>query len=550
MTMVMEKKPHEMNLMEEETRWLKMFKLVDNFSPYWAFILKSMNREPNFNIATLGVFLTKGHNRVTLAYNPDFFWNKLPSDKARQLILSHELMHYLFRHFSRKRALEMRLKSKNRPILLDVLKNTNIFNVAADFAINSLLLPDIVDPKVMGEGHTGIFPGMKDLPNGRSAEWYFYELVDDEAFQQKQEVPKEVVRIVIMKRGDNSDTEREDRDQKQSKDKGNSQEARTAPPNSGDESEMGECRDLSQEDGDVQEISQEPEELSQEDEEAIEDVLGRMAEDALREESKRPTAQHSDNSFGKAILNVERLVKAGVKKYKPRQRSEKKLLRLKTAKLIRKQIVPETTRSWKRLSRYSMNGVSLPGRNKDISCKRVAVLIDASGSMDAKVSALGMQVLFGLLRHYTYNVELIGIVFSGDARTFMRAKSVSGRRLIRGVEEVPYIGGGTCVTSAFDEAIKYNPDVIVVWTDGDFPTREMPQVPSTKKGLWYFTTIGLNNVRKEIEERGNRLTPWAKTSVVGVEDFVREALESTIKIYDPDRDIGSNVPESALEIPK
>ena len=130
-----------------------------------------------------------------------------------------------------------------------------------------------------------------------------------------------------------------------------------------------------------------------------------------------------------------------------------------------------------------------------------------------------MEVLYGLLRHFTYNVELVGVVFSGSAHIFLRAKSVNGRRLLRNMTEVLYMGGGTNISGAFTKISKYSPDVIVIWPDGEFWANEIPLIHSVQEILWYLTN-GDNKVAKRNKEHYKNMTPWALTHVIDVKNFV------------------------------
>lgn len=64
--------------------------------PYYGIILSSMDRRPNKNMETLGVW--QSGNVFKLSYNPDFV-ESLPIDTTLQL-LKHECLHIAFNHFT------------------------------------------------------------------------------------------------------------------------------------------------------------------------------------------------------------------------------------------------------------------------------------------------------------------------------------------------------------------------------------------------------------------------------------------------------------------
>lgn len=103
------------------------------------------------NIKT--AYITK---EAELRYNPEFLEQENP-----YFVILHEILHYILSHFSRESG-----------------KNKMIWNVACDMAVNSILLNSGYKWK-----KSGISPADFNLPDLRSAEYYYSELMKQERIQ-------------------------------------------------------------------------------------------------------------------------------------------------------------------------------------------------------------------------------------------------------------------------------------------------------------------------------------------------------------------------------
>ena len=130
--------------------------------PFFAALSRRITKFPTTAIPTAGVKLNKESAQFEMVYNPDFM-AKL-SDEHLKGVLMHEFYHIIFEHVTG------RLPEGGMSML---------WNVATDLAINSHISDKLP------EG--ALIPGQdkfKDYPSGKSAEWYYVELQNDEQFQQ------------------------------------------------------------------------------------------------------------------------------------------------------------------------------------------------------------------------------------------------------------------------------------------------------------------------------------------------------------------------------
>ena len=96
-----------------------------------------------------------------MVYNPEFF--EKMTDEHRTGVLKHEFYHLIFEHVT-GRLPEAGMSRK--------------WNFATDLAINSHLIGELPEGALIpGEGH------FADLPAGKSAEWYFARLMEDQEAQ-------------------------------------------------------------------------------------------------------------------------------------------------------------------------------------------------------------------------------------------------------------------------------------------------------------------------------------------------------------------------------
>lgn len=124
--------------------------------PFFAAVSRRIDKRASYAIPTAGVMVNPDTAQFELLYNPSFFAEL--TDLERRDVLKHEYYHILFLHVTDR--------------MPDGV-NPRLWNVATDLAINSHLhnLPK-----------GGLIPGaegpFRDLPSGKSAEWYLSNLPD------------------------------------------------------------------------------------------------------------------------------------------------------------------------------------------------------------------------------------------------------------------------------------------------------------------------------------------------------------------------------------
>jgi len=162
--------------------------------PFLGHLMQQLTRLTSLQIPTACVSVVD--NRYSLTINP-FFFNELET-KERVAVLKHELCHLLNEHLHRGQD-----------------RDPKIFNVGADMAINQWIqnLPTfdhakaveklmesgltkeeaeskLPKPDANGRGQTCLLPKDYNLPNDKTAEWYYEAILNDpnlkEKFQQKK----------------------------------------------------------------------------------------------------------------------------------------------------------------------------------------------------------------------------------------------------------------------------------------------------------------------------------------------------------------------------
>jgi predicted metal-dependent peptidase len=125
--------------------------------PFFAAISRRIDKKAHFGIPTAGVRLNPETAQFEMLYNPDFFAGL--DDKERADVLKHEFYHVVFLHVTDR---------------MPDGAMTKMWNIATDLAINSHLhhLPE--GALIPGKEGTPF----RDLPRGKSAEWYLRKLPD------------------------------------------------------------------------------------------------------------------------------------------------------------------------------------------------------------------------------------------------------------------------------------------------------------------------------------------------------------------------------------
>ena len=126
--------------------------------PFFAALSRRIDKRATTAIPTAGVKVDKDRGTFVMLYNPEFFEGL--TDKQKLGVLKHEFYHLVFEHVTGR---------------LPEAGMSKLWNVATDLAINSHLQGELPDMCCMpGEGP------FEDMPIGKSAEWYFNKLKDEQ----------------------------------------------------------------------------------------------------------------------------------------------------------------------------------------------------------------------------------------------------------------------------------------------------------------------------------------------------------------------------------
>lgn len=126
--------------------------------PFFAALSRRIDKRASTAIPTAGVKVDKDRGTFVMLYNPEFFEGL--TDKQKLGVLKHEFYHLVFEHVTGR---------------LPEAGMSKLWNVATDLAINSHLVGELPDMCCMpGEGP------FADMPLGKSAEWYFNKLKDEQ----------------------------------------------------------------------------------------------------------------------------------------------------------------------------------------------------------------------------------------------------------------------------------------------------------------------------------------------------------------------------------
>ncbi len=131
--------------------------------PFFAALSRRIDKKAMAGIPTAGVKVNADTGHFELAYNPDFFAGL--TEKEMTGVLKHEFYHLIFEHVTGERIISATGDDKI----------TKLWNIATDLAINSNLKGELPEGALYPE--EGIF---ENLPLGKSAEWYFKSLKDQQ----------------------------------------------------------------------------------------------------------------------------------------------------------------------------------------------------------------------------------------------------------------------------------------------------------------------------------------------------------------------------------
>jgi len=138
------------------------FRLLQQ-EPFFSALSRRIHKRPTKSIPTAGVMINKSTSQFEMLYNEEFMEGL--ADDHKLGVLMHEFYHIIFEHVTG------RLPPEGMSMM---------WNVATDLSINSHLIGKLPKEACI-PGAEGPF---KEYPIGKSAEWYFSKLQNDEQFKK------------------------------------------------------------------------------------------------------------------------------------------------------------------------------------------------------------------------------------------------------------------------------------------------------------------------------------------------------------------------------
>ncbi|MCK5612634.1 hypothetical protein KAR91_62760, partial [Candidatus Pacearchaeota archaeon] len=362
------------------------------------------------------------------------------TDETLKLVLEHEGMHVLNKHIPRL----LRLIS-NEVTDEEKFKKSRVFNIAADCAVNPVInMPREVI--IGGKPFSGCFPDLYDLPDMKTTEYYFENLMKQNDQSQ----------CGTCSNGDGKGEESKgDGDGKGEKGcEGCSAGMGGEFDKIGDHSKWGNVKDIA----DVSAMSRK-----------IDNYVQEIIRDSLKSfERKR----------GSLPGYIEELITEALT---PPQVPYYQIIR----KLVKGSKYSKFKRAFTKINRkrtyvFAIDGDEnipaispFPGRTRDFTFK-IVIVIDTSGSMSTKDVMEGLSGVKSIIekdRHTETHVILVDTQIADE----YRVKKVHDINFnIKG-------RGGTRIFPGLERAKEYNPDIVLCFTDGycdninEIPRKQLPK---------------------------------------------------------------------------
>jgi len=136
---------------------------------YWGYLFSRLKRRQLPNLGAIMGVSSDLNGVISLIYDPEYI--ETMSDSEITLMLEHEGGHLLNKHISRLFKI---LADEVNPF--NIQQKMNVWNIAADCCVNTQHnMPKKVTAK--GEDYKLCFPDVYNLPEGKTAEYYFYDLL-------------------------------------------------------------------------------------------------------------------------------------------------------------------------------------------------------------------------------------------------------------------------------------------------------------------------------------------------------------------------------------
>lgn len=139
---------------------------------YWGFLFSRIRRKPSKSVPSIMGIRAESDGTLSLVYTPDLV--EKTADDQIHLIVEHEGMHVLNKHMVR--TLKIIADTPGGIKAFNLSGKGKILNIAQDCAINEQMkFPEYVT--VAGDRWPACLPEKYDMPNGKSTEWYYQELL-------------------------------------------------------------------------------------------------------------------------------------------------------------------------------------------------------------------------------------------------------------------------------------------------------------------------------------------------------------------------------------
>jgi predicted metal-dependent peptidase len=139
---------------------------------YWGFLFSRIRRKPSKHIPSIMGIGAEYDGTLSLLYKPELVEGT--ADDQIHLIIEHEGMHVLNKHLVR--TLKIIADTPGGIKAFNLSGKSQILNIAQDCAINQQMkFPDSVT--VAGKPWPACHPKKYDMPDNKSADWYYQELL-------------------------------------------------------------------------------------------------------------------------------------------------------------------------------------------------------------------------------------------------------------------------------------------------------------------------------------------------------------------------------------
>jgi len=396
---------------------------------YWGYLFSIIRRKPSDNFPSIMGVAPEMDGTITLWYNPKL--TDGTNDKNIRLVLEHEGMHLLNKHVARL----IRILSDETDITKFHIKR-DLWNFAADAAANQQAKFEQT-LCINGETWPLIFPSSLNLPDGKTTEWYFHELLkkNKDSMDKLSEEMKKIFKMLE------------------------------------NHSEWG--KGLSK--------SPDPNSLSRKIDSFLTDIIKKSVRSFSKDRGNLPAhiQELVEQALGPPKVPYYALIKKLIKgsRLSKFKRSHTKVNRKRGyVFIIGNKGIPEIS--------------PFPGRTRDFTFK-VGIVIDTSGSMLIQWIAEGLSGVKNILekdRHCHVTVMQVDTVIESEYQP----------KKIRDIKFEAKGRGGTSLFPGLERCKELGVDVCLAFTDGFCENiNQISRKLLPKKIIWILTPNGsINNINK------------------------------------------------------